>query len=461
MFRFLLTFFLTLSLLTQPTLAQEDITLIRDAEIEHYLHDLSAPIFRAAKLNPGNVDLVLIQNQTLNAFVAGGQNIFFFTGLLTTTETPEQLQGVIAHETGHIASGDLIRGTKAMENASRQALLGMIAAALAGLASGRGDVAVGAIGGAQSVAEQAYLSYSREQESAADTAALRFLDMIGQSADGFLSFMKTLAGQEYIPEEQRIAYARTHPLSQERIDNIEHHINTTQGKKKTLPAQLTQQHLRMKAKLLGYLNPETALLRYTDLDPRIEARYARAIALYRKSETPRALTLVDGLLKDEPENPFFHELKGQILFENGHTEQAVQAYQRTIELLPDSALLCSAYAHAMLETNNPNYLDEIIKQLSHAIQKEPDSPQNWRFLATAWHRRYEEKKDDLYKGLVLYARAEESLALAQNEDANRYAEEAAQLLPKKSPYWLRTQDIKMNTDKEKDKDEKETPSKDR
>lgn len=446
--RSLLYFILTFALLVQPAVAQNNnLTLIRDAEIEHYLRQLATPIFHAAKLNPRALDLVIIKNQDLNAFVAGGQNIFFFTGLLQQTETPEQLQGVIAHETGHIAGGHLIRGTQAMRNASTQAIIGMVAALLAGIASGKGNVAIGALGGTQQITHRNLMSYSRTQESSADTAALHFLDQINQSADGMLQFMKTLEGQEYVPKEQQTAYARTHPLSQDRIKNIEQHIKTSEHKKHKLPPHLHTQHKRMKAKLLGFIHPETALLRYTDKDPRPHARYARAIALHQKSQAKRALTLIEGLLQEEPENPFFHELKGQILFENNRLKPAIDSYKKTIALFPDSALIRVAYAHALLENKNKKQLNEIIKQLTKAIQLEPQSPQSWRFLATAWHRKQKLTNDDIYHGLTQYARAEESLSMGKNEAANRYATQAAKILPKKSSYWLRAQDIKLITDK--------------
>ncbi len=439
-------FLILLLVLAFPAHA-ESLSFIRDAEIEHYLHELSMPIFRAAKLDPRAVNLLIIKNSELNAFVAGGQNIFVYTGLLESTKTPGELQGVIAHETGHIAGGHLVRGSRAMENASAQSMIGMLAALAAGLATGNGQIAIGAFGAAQSVAQRNLMSYSRAQESAADTAALRFLDSTEQSSEGLLNFMKKLAGQELIPEEQQSKYVRTHPMSQDRVENIKHHLDVSPYSKKKMPERFNQMHKRMQAKLLGFLRPEAALLRYTDKDPRVRARYARAIALYRKSHIDKALPLINGLLKEEPDNPFFHELKAQVLFENGRIKPAIESYQKTVELLPDSALLRIAYAHALLENKDDTQLDKIIKQLTEADRLEARDPQTWRFLAAAWSRKHKATQDPSYQGLVFYGLAEEAVALNKKEAANGYAAHAVDILPKGSPYWLRAQDIRLSAQK--------------
>ena len=441
-----LTLVLALSFPPQLAFARDDkMTFIRDAEIEHYLRTLGNPIFRAAGLDPTSISLLMIQNADLNAFVAGGMNIFFYTGLLQASETPEQLQGVIAHETGHIAGGHLSRGSKAMRDASAQAIIGMLAGVAIGAASGRGDIAVGTIGGAQSVAERGLMGFSRAQESSADAAAMRFLDSTGQSSQGLLDFMKKLAGQDILPVDRQVEYVRTHPLSQDRVGSIEHHLQTRadlSGKK--LEASFQNMHERMKAKLLGYMQPQTALLRYTDKDPRVPARYARAIALYRTSQLQRALVIMETLLKEEPDNPFFIELKAQMLFENARVAEAVDLYKKAVTLQPDSALLRVSYAHALLE--NKGDVDLVLQHLTEANRLEARDAQTWRFLAAAWTRKGEITKDMKYQGLVSYALAEESLANGKDKTAGQYAERALKSLPKGSPYWLRAQDIKINVE---------------
>ncbi len=429
----------------------ESMTFIRDAEIESYLRDLGYPIFRAAGLESNAISLLIIQDSAINAFVAGGMNIFFFTGLIEKTETPEELQAVLAHEVGHIAGGHLIQGKAAMRDASAQAILGTIAGLVAGLAAGDARVAIGAVGGAQSMAERGLFKFSRAQESAADAAALRFLDHTGQSADGMLGFMKKLAGQDLLPLERQSEYVRTHPLSSDRVAAIEHHLNNQGSGTKKLPKTLQDAHERVKAKLLGYLRPQTALLRYTDKDTRESARYARAIALYRTNQPAKALALLDGLLRVKPNDPFYLEQKAQILFEKANVAEAAALYKRAVELRPDSALLRLAYGHALLELGNDRVtLAEAIEQLMQARRLEERNPQAWRFLATAWGKMGKLDSINKYQGLTLYALAEEAVAMGKDKDAQRYAERAIQALEKGSPYWIRAQDIRSSTKDIKD-----------
>jgi len=214
-------------------------------------------------------------------------------------------------------------------------------------------------------------------------------------------------------------------------------------------------HERMKAKLLGYLQPENALLRYTDNDPRLTARYARAIALYRTAQIDRAIALTDGLIKEEPSNPFFYELKGQMQFENGRVEESIANYKRANELLPDSSLLHQAYGHALLESKEPAKLDIAIQNLLESNRLEGRTPLTWRFLASAWGRKAEITQDPHYEAMATYALAEESAALGNDRAAGQMADRAMKGLQKGSSYWLRAQDIKLSTTADDLKDDKD------
>jgi len=434
---------------------------IRDAEIENYLHALAAPVYRAADIDPDSITIVIVKSNVINAFVAGGMNEFFYTGLLQLTDTPEQMVGVMAHETGHIAGGHLIRGKEEMHNASAEAILGMILAVAAGAASGNSGAAAGAISGGQQIAERGFLSFSRSVEASADAAGLSFLDKAGISARGMLEFFEKLAGQEMLPVDRQAEYVRTHPLTQDRIDNVREHLEHSPYKDAKLDEKFYIMHERMKAKLLGFLQPETALLRYTDSDPRLTARYARAIALYQTNQVDHALTLTDGLIKEEPNNPFFYELKGQILFENSRVTESVSYYKKANELLPNSALLREAYGHALLETRDPTELDLAIQQLLESNRLEDRVPLTWHMLASAWGHKAELTKDQHYEAMVSYALAEEAVAKGADKAAGQLADRAMKGLTKGSPYWLRAQDIKLTTAPEGDNsDDKDKSKKD-
>ncbi len=435
-------------------------TFIRDAEIESYLRALANPIYRAVDINPQNVSIMLIQSNEVNAFVAEGMNEFFYTGLLQLTDSPEQLAGVIAHETGHISGGHLIRGKEEMRNASAEVILGTLLAVAAGAASGNADIAAGGIAGSAQIAERGYLRFSRVQESSADAAAFTILDRAGISSRGMLEFFRKMEGQELLPANRQEAYVRTHPLTQERIDAVQQHLDNSKIKDAKLPDKFYAMHERMKAKLLGFLQPESALLRYADKDPRLPARYARAIALYRTRQVDRALSLTDGLIKQEASNPFFYELKGQILFENGRVEDSIANYKKAVDLMPDSAVLRQAYGHALLESREHKkkeaHLDLAIQNLLESNRLEEHVPSTWRFLASAWGRKAEMTKDNRLEFMATYALAEESAALGKDKAAAQLASRAMKGLPKGSPYWLRAQDIKLSTasDEEIEKSEK-------
>jgi predicted Zn-dependent protease len=254
-----------------------------------------------------------------------------------------------------------------------------------------------------------------------------------------------------LPASSQDAYVRTHPLTQDRIDAVADHLEHSPLKDAKLAPKFYMMHERMKAKLLGYLQPETALLRYTDSDKRLPARYARAIALYRDGQPDRAITLTDGLIHEEPENPFFYELKAQIQFENGRVDECLANYKRANELLPDSALLREAYGHALLESKDQGHIDLAIQNLLEANRLEERDPSAWHFLASAWGRKAEITKDTQFEGMATYALAEEAVAAGHDKAAGQLADRAMRGLKKGSPYWLRAQDIKLSTAPDDDK----------
>jgi predicted Zn-dependent protease len=382
----------------------------------------------------------------MNAFVAGGMNEFFYTGLLQQTDTPEQLLGVMAHETGHIAGGHLIRGQEAMKNASAEAILGTLLAVAAGVASRNGEATMAGLGGAQQIAERNILSFSRAQEASADTAGMTFLDRAGVTSRGLQEFMQKLAGQELLPIDHQAEYVRTHPLTQDRITAIEHHLENSPYANVLLDPKFKIMHERMKAKLLGYLQPEAALLRTTDNDPRVSTRYSRAVAYYQTAQLPRALSLTNGLIKEAPNDPYFLELKAQMLFEGGRVEESVGLYKKVVDLLPDSAIIRIAYGHALLESKDPSRVDLAIQQFQEADHLEERDPETWRFLASAWNRKTEVTGDKTYEGMASYALAEEALTKGADKEARQLADRALKILPKGSSYWIKAQDVKLSID---------------
>lgn len=420
-------------------LAQAPINYIRDAEIENTIRTFATPLFKVAGIAPESVHILLVNDPTLNAFVAGGQNLFVHTGLLTRSENANQLIGVIAHETGHIEGGHLVRMRGALEDASGAALLGMLLGAVAGAASGRGDVGAAVALGSQEMAMRNLLSHSRGEESSADQAAIRYLDATKQSSKGLLQFFEILHNQELLVTSRQDPYLMTHPLTTERMDTMRNHVAASPYTDESENPQYAELHRRMKAKLIAFLEPVgTTLRRYRDNDPSVSARYARAIAYYRQPNLNKALPLINGLIAEEPKNPYFHELKGQMLFENGRGGEAVAPYREAVKLLPNNPLLQEQLAQVLIEQEDPALLKEAQKLLTKALTAEPDSVMGWRLQAMAYGR-------DGNEGMTAYAMAEQALLQGRLAEASFHVKKAEQLLPKTGPVWLRIQDIREQT----------------
>ena len=424
----------------QQASAAPRLNYIRDAEIEYDLRAMMTPIMRVAGLDPDSVNFILVQDNAINAFVAGGMNVFVNTGLIQKTDNADQLIGVLAHELGHVSGGHLVRGTEAMRNASIETILGMVAGVAAGVLAQNSEAGMAAIGGMQELAKRNYFSFSRAQEGSADAAALRFLDQTGWSAQGFLAFMQKLETQDYLPNSRTTEYVRTHPLTQDRVAAVRNHVEPSAPKDRVLPSVYAAMHGRIKAKLLGFLQPENALLRTSENDTALTARYSRAIALYRTNKLESALALTDKLVAAEPKDPFFLELRGQMLYENGRIEEAVVAYRDAVRLLPGSALLQSALGNALLQSNTQTATRDAIKHLQESARIEPQAPATWRALATAWGRDSENKES---RGMADYALAEEAMTSGNAKLAQQLADRALKNLSPQSPYRMRVQDIRL------------------
>ena len=333
------------------------LSLIRDAEIESTIRTFVTPIWRAAGLNADALSIMIVQDGSLNAFVAGGQRIFLNTGLLMRTQRPNQLIGILAHETGHVSGGHLARQQEELKNLSTLQILEAIlgAGALVGGATSGSGVGRGGPTGAGSTPVPgsllAFLRYTQTQESSADQAAITFLERSHQSPKGTVEFLQILERQERLAISRRDPYLTTHPLTPDRITAFEQAVANSPYTNTPDSPRNIELHQRMVAKLLGFTSPDSAMQRYTEGDRAVPARYARAIALYRKGSLGSALLTIDGLLKEAPNDPYFHELRGQMLFENGRAAESIASYRRAVQLLPGIGIIKIDFARALLETN--------------------------------------------------------------------------------------------------------------
>lgn len=426
--------------------AQADITFIRDAETEAVIAEYASPLFAAGGLDPKAVYVYIIHDDSINAFVAGGMNLFIYTGLLLKAESPNQISGVIAHETGHILGGHLVRAREAVRNATIQAMVACILGVGGAAASGEG-AAAGVCQLGQQIAGRTLLNYSRTQESAADQAGLALLQATGQSPRGTVQFLKILEKQEALQVGLQDPYLRSHPLSDDRIEaatfSLEHSPFADQVDSPEAMARFN----RMKAKLRGYAEAQRLQTYYKAGDNSLEARYARVVAYhYRLGQPDKALALLDGLLAEHPDDPYFQELKGEILLQKGQAKAALPFYAQAVEAVPDAALLRLGYGRALSQTEDPALRKTAIAQLEEAVRLEPKYRDGWYWLAIAYGA-------DGRLGQMALALAEEAAA-GGGPQADRRAKGQAQramgILPEGSPGWLRAQDIFNQMDRDVD-----------
>jgi len=393
-----------------------------------------APIWKVAGLDPNALHIYLIQDKQLNSFVAGGQNEFINTGLILRAKTPNQLIGVLAHETGHIAGGHLTRFQDAVRNASIEGIIAMVVGAAATVA-GKGSGGGAGMLPAEGVAERAFLQYSVGQEAAADQAALSFLDRSSQSARGLLEFFQILQGEELLSGVRIDPYLRSHPLTSQRIEYVRNHVERSRFSDVPDSAANVELLKRIKAKLDAFISPPSSTLAaYPEKDRSVVARYARAIAYYRIPQLDKALPAIDGLIRDFPKDPYFRELKGQMLFENGRIADAIPPYEEAIRLAPGAPLLRISLAQAYIEANDPAMNKRAIAHLNDALRTEDKETGAWRLLATAYGR-------DNQMGMAALALAEEGLSAGKKKVAQQQANRAKALLPKNSAAYNRAENI--------------------
>ncbi len=414
-----------------PIVTSAGPAVIRDAELEDIIQGYMTPLLQVAGIAPGDVRLILINQPDINAFVAGGMNIFVYTGLLRKAETPDEVIGVLAHEIGHIAGGHIARLGSALENASTQAIASAILGVAAAIASGRTDVGAAVTAGGQSSALRGVLAHTRTQESAADQAAFRYLEGTGQSVQGIVDMLKRLSDQELLSSRYQDPYVRTHPLSRDRLETAKAFLSRSQFKSAMRSTTDLERFRRIQAKLAAFIDPPSKTLsNYQNTGP-ID-RYARAIAHYRRGDLGQAIPLIDGLIASSPNDPFLHELKGQMLMENGRSTEAESSYNTALQLRPGDPAIMLPAATAILESRGDTA--KAIQILQDVTFREPRNSSAWRQLGISYG-----KQGNIGEASVALAEAE--MLNGQKDNAVFQAQRAQHHLPKGSAGWLRAEDI--------------------
>ncbi|GGN41313.1 hypothetical protein GCM10011349_03250 [Novosphingobium indicum] len=443
---FVLMFFALLGWSATPTAAQ---SILRDAETEALLHDMATPLIEAAGLDPVNVDIVLVNDQSVNAFVAGGQAVYINAGLINEADTAEEVQGVIAHELGHVTGGHAVlnQGAKSASNISILSLLLGAAAA----AAGGGEAAMGVLMAGQQAAMGKFLAYTRSQEASADAAGAKYLSEAGLSGRGSIEFFKKLQNMEYrygYSQRSQDEFFSTHPLTSDRIATLQDTYQKDPAWNAKPDPTIQKRFVRMKAKLYGYLaEPRDVFRRYPLTDNSVPAHYARAYAYNRESKLDEARAETDALVAQDPEDPYFLELQGQILLESGKPTEALAPLREATQLTANQPLIATLFGHALMATEDPANFKEAERVLRAAVVRDRENPFAWYQLGTIYAANGDMPRARLASAeqQVLSGRMQEALVSARAAEAG---------LATGSPDWLRAQDIEMQARAELEREKK-------
>lgn len=423
--------FLAAAVMTCTAMAQ---SLIRDTEIEAMMRDFSEPLIVAAGLNPDSVDIYIVNDNSLNAFVTRGQKVFFHTGILMEFKTPNQFKGVMAHEIGHISSGHLARSS----DTNRSAYGTMLVAAGIGLAAilaGEGGAGAAILGSSQQFAVLDILRYTRINEAAADQAGAQYLERTGQSGKGLVEFFEKFRYQEVMSQAGRSPYFRSHPLSSERIDHLREVVDESPHRDAVDSEEDIYRLSIAQAKLRGFIDPpQTTFVNYPPSDMSEQARLARSVAHFRMADLRNALRLVDSLIAEFPQNPYYQELKGQILFESGRGEESLPALRKANALKPNAPLITMALGQALVATEDEAMVSEGIDHLKMTLHREPENGFAWYLLSQGYGYLGQE-------ALAQYAVAEQAYARGDLRKASVFANRALQDMPRDTAQYRRANDI--------------------
>ena len=434
--RILALFSAVLLLWIQPAAAQ---SILRDAETEALLNDMARPLFVAAGLSPANAKVVLINDSSINAFVAGGQIVYVHSGLIDAADSANEVQGVIAHEIGHIVGGHAVfQNDGGYTNISILSLLLGVAA----MAAGSGEAGTGILMAGQRAAIGKYLAFSRVQESSADAAGSRFINSAGISGKGMLSFFNKLTAQMhrygyYTTSPEVDPFAQTHPMSQDRVETLKADLMNAPSWNKPLDQDLERRFKRVQAKLRGYVSdPKDTLTKYPQSDQSVQAHYARAYAYHKSGYPEQAAAETQALVKAAPKDPYFLELEGQIMLESGDPRGALEPLREATALSGNQPLIASTLGHALLATEDKANLAEAERVLKQAGARDNDNPFAWMNLGTVYDRKGDEPRTAL-------ATAERAHLIGDVGTALMSSRAAMAGLPQGSADWVRAQDINM------------------
>ncbi len=428
-----------------PAFAQQEQgpKVLRDTESEQLLRDYTRPVLRAAGLEKQNIQVVIINDRAFNAFVADGHRIFVNYGALMQSETPNQIIGVLAHETGHLAGGHLAKMHEQLARAQTQMIIAMLLGAGAMAVGARGgnsdnglvNAGAAAVSAPQEIIRRSLLSYQRQQEENADRAAVKFLNATGQSAKGMYETFRRFTNDSLFASYGADPYVQSHPMPAERVAALEQMARTSPYWDKKDDPALQMRHDMMRAKISAFMErQDTVYRRYPPSDTSMPARYAHAISTYLHGDLRSALVLIDGLIEAQPANPYFYELRGQALLEGGKPAEAIAPLRKAVQLSNHAPLIEMLLGQALVGTDNRAYSEEAIAILRAAVARETEAPLGFTQLAMAYAKKGDYADADLASAQAAYLRGD-------NKTARDLASRAKTRFAIGTPGWVKADDI--------------------
>ncbi len=416
--------------------------ILRDTESEQLLRDYTRPILRAAGMEKQNIQMVIINDSTFNAFVADGRRIFVNYGAMMQSETPNQIIGVLAHETGHLAGGHLAKLRERMAEAQTQMIIAMLLGAGALVAGARGggnsglaNAGAAAISAPGEVIRRTMLSYVRQQEENADRAGVKFLTATGQSPKGMYETFKRFTDESLFAARGTDPYVQSHPMPAERVRALEELARTSPYWDKKDDPALQMRHDMVRAKISAFMErQDTVYRRYPLSNTSMPARYAHAITTYLHGDLRNALTQIDALIQVQPNNPYFHEVRGQALLEGGKPAEAIAPLRKAVQLSGNSPLIEMLLGQALVASDNKALTDEAIAILRSAVARETEAPIGYTQLAMAYGRKGDYAQADLASAQAAYLRGD-------NKTARDLASRAKTRFAIGTPGWVKADDI--------------------
>jgi len=417
--------------------------IIRDAEAEQLLREYTRPILRTAGLEKQNIQVVILNEKGFNAFVADGRRIFINYGALMQSDTPNQIIGVLAHETGHLAGGHLSKLREQLAQAQTQMIIAMLLGAGAMVAgarsgssnSGLANAGAAAIAGPQEMIRRTLISYVRQQEENADRAGVKFLTATGQSAKGMYETFRRFTNESLFAARDADPYLHSHPMPAERVAALEELARSSPYWDKKDDPALQLRHDMVRAKVSAFMErQDTVYRRYPPSNDSLPARYARAIATYLHGDLRSALAQIDGLIQVQPNNPYFYEVRGQALLEGGKPAEAIAPLRKALQLSNNAPLIEMLLGQALVATDNKAYTGEAIAILRSAVARETEAPLGYTQLAMAYGRKGDFAQADLASAQAAFLRGD-------NKTARELASRAKTRFAIGTPGWVKADDI--------------------